>query len=133
MTQASRLGEYLRSMRQARGITVQDVAQMCQMPVSVLLDVEHGDRPDTDTLAALAEGLAMNLVDLHRLAQGELLNLPLLREPMGDVPPVPEEEERSPTLLEAIQGLSPAQLEKVLDYVQLLKLAERGRRHPTPL
>lgn len=132
MTKASRLGEYLRSMRQARGFAVQDVAQMCQLPVSILLDVEHGDRPETEILAALAEGLGVSLVDLHRLAQGESLALPLGPEPLIEA--LAETDlERSPTVLEAVQGLSPAQLEKVLDYIQLLKLAERGKLRATPL
>lgn len=126
MMSASRLGGYLRRMRQERGYTVQDVAQMCQMPVSVLLDVEHGDRPDPETLTALAEGLGMSIVDLHRLAQGEELEQPWIEAPVVEA--APPDPERSPTVLEAIQGLSPAQLDKVLDYIQLLKLAERGRR-----
>ncbi|MNY00045.1 hypothetical protein D3C86_1325250 [compost metagenome] len=39
-----------------------------------------------------------------------------------------DEIERSPTILEAVRGLSPAQIEKVMDYIQLLKLAELGRK-----
>lgn len=135
MSFANPLGEFLRSFRQARGLTAMDVAQRCQIPVSVVLDIEHGDRPDADTMRTLSEGLAIPLVDLHRVAQGETLELPSLG-PLPHVPetvPAPAHEpfeaiERSLTVLEAIRGLSPAQIEKVMDYIQLLKQAEVGRK-----
>ncbi|MNL67028.1 hypothetical protein D3C87_1915790 [compost metagenome] len=91
-------------------------------------------------MRTLSEGLAIPLVDLHRVAQGETVELPGLGP--GPMPPVPEslpasvaapvhedfdEFERSPTILEAVRGLSPAQIEKVMDYIQLLKQAELGR------
>lgn len=129
------LGEYLRSLRQSRDLTAQDVAQRCQVPVSVILNLEHGDTPDDDVLHTLSKGLNIALVDLHRISQGELLPLPELPAPVplmdgpdsGDAPGA----ERPLTILEAIRGLSPAQIEKVMDYVQLLKLAERGGRRTT--
>ena len=37
-------------------------------------------------------------------------------------------QERVDTMLEALRGLNPSQIEKVMDYITLLKLAEKGRR-----
>ncbi|MBO9542352.1 helix-turn-helix transcriptional regulator [bacterium] len=139
MSFANPLGEFLRSFRQARGLTAMDVAQRCQIPVSVVLDIEHGDKPDADTMRTLSEGLAIPLVDLHRVAQGEKVELPAPTMlpavpetvPAAVMPPVHDpfdEIERSPTILEAVRGLSPAQIEKVMDYIQMLKLAELGRK-----
>jgi transcriptional regulator with XRE-family HTH domain len=139
MSFANPLGEFLRSFRQARGLTAMDVAQRCQIPVSAVLDVEHGDKPDSDTMRVLSEGLAIPLVDLHRVAQGEVVELPAPGPlppvtpvmPVSVAPPVRDdfdEIERSPTILEAVRGLSPAQIEKVMDYIQLLKQAEIGRK-----
>lgn len=112
-----------------------DVAQRCQIPVSVVLDLEHGDAADPDMLRILSEGLSLSLVDLHRVAQGEQLPLPsknsqplpLGPEPIEDLSEGPDLD-RSLTVIQAMQGLNAAQIEKVLDYVQLLKQAENGRR-----
>lgn len=128
MSQTNPLGQFLRGYRQANDMTAQDVAQKCQVPVSVVLDVEHGIKPDQDMMRTLSEGLGIPLIDLHRVAQGEPLEIPALI-----AAPLPAEsvlqESDSPTLFSALQGLSPAQIEKVLDYVQLLKQAEVGRRY----
>lgn len=134
MSYASSLGTYLRSYRQASGMTAQDVAQRCQVPVSVILDLEHGDRPDAELMQALSQGLSIPLVDLHRIAQGELPGVPApVAPPAVEAVPEPVEDlDRSPTMLEAVRGLSPAQIEKVMDYIQLLKQAELGRRRATP-
>ncbi len=133
MDLANPLGEYLRSLRQSRSMTAQDIAQRCQLPVSVILDLEHGDKPDDDILHTLSQGLGIPLVDLHRIAQGEPLPLPEVAPVLPTLEPVEDldDENRPMTILEAIRGLSPAQIEKVMDYVQLLKLAERGRRRST--
>lgn len=139
MSFANPLGDFLRAFRQGRGLTAMDVAQRCQIPVSVVLDIEHGDKPDADTFRTLSEGLAIPLVDLHRVAQGETVELPthgMLPHVAEVLPPAAatpiedpfEEIERSPTILEAVRGLSPAQIEKVMDYIQLLKQAELGRK-----
>jgi transcriptional regulator with XRE-family HTH domain len=128
MSPTNSLGTFLRTYRQNGGLTAQDLAQRCQVPVSVILDLEHGDRPEPEHLQALSEGLGIPLVEIHRIAQGEPTaflaptprSLPDL-EPASDL-------DRSPTILEAVQGLSPAQIEKVMDYIQLLKHAEQGRR-----
>lgn len=128
MSQTNFLGEFLRGYRQANDMTAQDVAQRCQIPVSTVLDVEHGVHPDHDLMRTLSEGMGIPLIDLHRVAQGESLEMPSLAPT-----PIPEggalNDSDSPTLYSAMQGLSPAQIEKVLDYVQLLKQAEVGRRH----
>lgn len=135
MSMANPLGEYLRSLRQSRDMTAQDIALRCQIPVSVVLDLEHGDSPDDEVLHTLSKGLGIPLVDLHRISQGEPLPLPELPAPVpmmdGESGDAGDDEERPLTILEAIRGLSPAQIEKVMDYVQLLKLAERGRRRTT--
>lgn len=129
------LGEYLRSLRQSRDMTAQDIAQRCQIPVSVILDLEHGDTPDDDVLHLISRGLNIPLVDLHRISQGEMLPLPELPAPvsLGGEPLAddPLGGDRPMTILEAVRGLTPAQIEKVMDYVQLLKLAERGRPRTT--
>lgn len=131
MELANPLGEYLRSLRQSRDMTAQDIAQRCQIPVSVVLDLEHGDKPDDEVLHTLSQGLGIPLVDLHRIAQGEPLPLPDVAPPLPTMEPPVDEEDRPMTILEAIRGLSPAQIEKVMDYVQLLKLADKGRRRTT--
>lgn len=134
MDLANPLGEYLRSLRQSRDMTAQDIAQRCQIPVSVVLDLEHGDKPDDEVLHTLSQGLGIPLVDLHRIAQGEPLPLPEVAPPLPTLEPsvdLEDEDERPMTILEAIRGLTPAQIEKVMDYVQLVKLAEKGRRRTT--
>lgn len=133
MDLANPLGEYLRSLRQSRSMTAQDIAQRCQLPVSVILNLEHGDMPDDDVLHTLSQGLGIPLIDLHRISQGEPLPLPEVTPAPLDGAAMDEvaNEDRPVTIVEAIRGLSPAQIEKVMDYVQLLKLAERGRRRST--
>ena len=125
MTQANSLGEFLRSYRQANAMTAQDVAQRCQVPVSVVLDIEHGIAPDSDMLRTLSEGMSIPLIDLHRVAQGEYLEIPSSQARTVSV----EGNGDSPTLVSAIEGLNPIQIEKVLDYILLLKQADVGKRY----
>ncbi|MEB3187093.1 MAG: helix-turn-helix transcriptional regulator [bacterium] len=131
MRMVNSLSELLRAVREARNWTVQDLSGRCQVPLSVLLDVEHGEIPDADTLRALAEGLGVRLIDLDRLRAGEPIPVSEATQTLDDLvagePPVPEEE-RPLTILEALRGLNPSQIEKVMDYITLLKLAEKGRR-----
>jgi transcriptional regulator with XRE-family HTH domain len=131
MRMVNSLSELLRAVREARNWTVQDLSGRCQVPLSVLLDVEHGEIPDADTQRALAEGLGVRLIDLDRLRAGEPIPVSEATQTLDQLVegelPVPEEE-RPLTILEALRGLNPSQIEKVMDYITLLKLAEKGRR-----
>jgi transcriptional regulator with XRE-family HTH domain len=133
MRMVSSLSELLRAVREARNWTVQDLSGRCQLPLSLLLDVEHGEVPDGDTLRSLSEGLGVRLVDLDRLRVGEPIPVSEATHALDAI--VSEEtpladEDRPLTILEALRGLNPSQIEKVMDYISLLKQAEKGRRRP---
>ncbi len=132
MRMVNSLSELLRAVREARNWTVQDLSGRCQVPLSLLLDIEHGEIPDSDTLRALAEGLGVRLIDLDRLRVGEPIPVTEATQTLDALvsseAPTADEEERPLTILEALRGLNPSQIEKVMDYITLLKLAEKGRR-----
>lgn len=111
------LADFLKQYRQDNGLTVQDLAQRCQIPMATLMGLELGDRPLDEDLEALARGLDMTLQTIRRASVGE----PVLAPP----PPAETPTERPATLLEAIRGLTPSQIEKVKDFIAYLRWAER--------
>lgn len=111
------LSEFLRQYRQANGLTVQELAMRCQIPMSTLMGLEYGDRPTDEDLEAIARGVDLPLRTVLRASLGEQVDM---RLPATEPPA-----ERPSTLLEAIQGLSPSQIEKVKDFILYLRWAER--------
>lgn len=117
------LGEFLREYRNTHQMTMMDLAQRCQVNMSAIMGVEQGDRADPELVKALAEGLHMTVDDLRRIERGDRLTLTI----QDTFAPVATADTQQ-ALQDAIHELSDAQAEKVLDFITLLKLAERGRR-----
>jgi transcriptional regulator with XRE-family HTH domain len=111
------LSDFLRQYRQEHDLTVQELAQRCQIPMATLIGLEYGDRPTDEDLEAIARGIDLPLRTLVRASIGEAVEI---RLPAHESP-----SERPSTLLEAIQGLTPSQIEKAKDYIQYLRWAER--------
>lgn len=67
----TRLGERLRQLRRARGLTLQDVASRAGLAVSTVSKVERGlMAPTYDRFSQLAEGLGVDIAELFS-EQGE--------------------------------------------------------------
>jgi len=111
------LSEFLRQYRQEHGLTVQELAMICQIPMATVMGLEYGDRPQEEDLEAIARGLEMPLSTIRRASLGEPIPM-AVTEPEVDG-------ERPMTLLEAIQGLSPTQIEKTKDFIRFLRWAEK--------
>jgi len=116
-TPQNALSEFLRQYRHEHGLTVQELAMRCQIPMATVISLEYGDRPQEEDLEAIARGLEMPLSTIRRASLGEPIPM---REPEGD-----GDGARPMTLLEAIQGLSPTQIEKTKDYIRFLRWAEK--------
>ena len=116
-TPQNALSEFLRQYRHEHGLTVQELAMRCQIPMATVMGLEYGDRPQEEDLEAIARGLEMPLSTIRRASLGEPIPM---REPEGD-----GDGDRPMTLLEAIQGLSPTQIEKTKDYIRFLRWAEK--------
>ncbi len=116
-TPQNALSEFLRQYRQTNGLTVQELAQICQIPMATVMGLEYGDRPQEEDLEAIARGLEMPLSTIRRASLGE---------PVPMVPAAPSSDGPRPsTLLDAIQGLSPTQIEKTKDYIRFLRWTEQ--------
>jgi transcriptional regulator with XRE-family HTH domain len=113
-TPQNALSEFLRQYRHTNGLTVQELAQICQIPMATVIGLEYGDRPQEEDLEAIARGLEMPLSTIRRASLGE----PVPAPPSADGP-------RPSTLLEAIQGLSPLQIEKTKDYIRFLRWTDQ--------
>lgn len=114
-TPQNALSEFLRQYRQSHGLTVQELAMRCQIPMATVMGLEYGDRPQEEDLEAIARGLEMPLSTIRRASLGEPIPV---REAEADG-------DRPMTLLEAIQGLSPTQIERTKDYIRFLRWAEK--------
>lgn len=110
------LSDFLRHYRHAHGLTVQELAQRCQMPMAILMGLEYGDRPTDEDLENIARGVDMPLRTVLRASLGEPVE--------ALVPEVAPTPERPSTLQDAIQGLSPSQIEKAKDFILYLRWAE---------
>lgn len=110
------LSEFLRQYRHAHGLTVQELAQRCQMPMAILMGLEYGDRPTDEDLENIARGVDLPLRTVLRASLGEQVETRL--------PEATPAAERPSTLLEAIQGLSPSQIEKAKEFILYLRWAE---------
>lgn len=61
----SSIGETLRQMRQARGLTLNELARRCDLAPSTLSKIENGQMsPTYDTILSLGEGLEVDVADL---------------------------------------------------------------------
>ena len=62
---ASSIGDTLRRMRQARGLTLNELARRCDLAPSTLSKIENGQMsPTYDTILSLGEGLEVDVADL---------------------------------------------------------------------
>lgn len=58
-------GEHVRVLREMRELTIQDLANLCEVPRSTLSRIEHGKQnPTVFFLLRLAEALEVSLSDL---------------------------------------------------------------------
>lgn len=87
------LGEQIRQAREAKSLSIRDVAEQTGIGRSTLLDLEQGNvaSPNPTTLATLAEQLDLNLADLYATAgyaspKGLPAFTPYLRSKYGDLP-----------------------------------------------
>lgn len=120
-TPQNALSEFLRQYRHENGLTVQELAMRCGIPMATVIGLEYGDRPQEEDLEAIARGLEMPLSTIRRASLGEPV-------PMRGPAPDPGEAltpVRPSTLLEAIQGLTPTQIEKTKDYIRFLRWSEQ--------
>lgn len=121
--ETSSLGSYLQAYRSQQRLTLQELAELCQLSIATLLDVEQGAKADPDTMRALSEGLEVSLEELYRVASGgHQVSLTTIASEPGE-----EWSGFATTLAQAAKDLSLQQLRQVVDYIGLLKLAERGR------
>lgn len=112
------LSEFLRQYRHDHGLTVQELAMRCQIPMATVMGLEYGDPPQDEDLEALARGLEMSLGTIRRASLGDPVPMPTT----GLAPT----DDRPATLLEAIQGLTPTQIEKAKDYIRFLRWSDRA-------
>lgn len=117
-TPQNALAEFLRLYRHEHGLTVQELAIRCQIPMATVMSLEYGDRPQEEDLEALARGLEMPLGTIRRASLGE----PVPETAFRPSAPGPE---AASTLLDAIQGLNPAQIEKTKEFIRFLRWAEQ--------
>ncbi|HMH23273.1 MAG TPA: helix-turn-helix transcriptional regulator [Puia sp.] len=60
-------GKYVKHLREAKGLTLEEVALRCKMDDSNISKIEHGKRDSSlTTMAQLAHGLGMTLQELFR-------------------------------------------------------------------
>ncbi len=116
-TPQNALSEFLRQYREDNGLTVQDLAQRCQIPMAKVIGLEYGDRPMDEDLEALARGLDMTLSTVRRASLGEPVP--------GSRAELASKADRPATLGEAIQDLTPSQIEKTKDFIQFLRWSDR--------
>ena len=132
-TPPNALPEFLRQYRQTHGLTVQELAMRCQIPMATLMGLEYGDRPEEEDLEAIARGLELPLPMVRRASLGEPMPVPespyasLFEEETATPDPLelPRPDDRATTLLEAIQGLTPSQIEKTKDFIRFLRWSEQ--------
>lgn len=120
-TPQNALSEFLRQYRHTHGLTVQELAMRCQIPMATVMGLEYGDRPQEEDLEAIARGLEMPLSTIRRASLGEPIPM---SAPASDHPDG-HEADRPMTLLEAIQGLSPSQIDKTKDFIRFLRWSEQ--------
>ena len=91
--QAKRLGKYLRTVRETKGMSARQMARASGLAHPTILRIEHGEfhEPSPHKLAALADVLELPLADLYAqagyVAPHELPNFtPYLRAKYGDLP-----------------------------------------------
>jgi len=132
-TPPNALPEFLRQYRHTHGLTVQELAMRCQIPMATLMGLEYGDRPQEEDLEALARGLELPLPMVRRASLGEAMPVPESPYPAAfegdgeteDALELPRPDDRATTLLEAIQGLSPSQIEKTKDFIRFLRWSDQ--------
>lgn len=127
------LPEFLRQYRKTHGLTVQELAMRCQIPMATLMGLEYGDRPNEDDLEAIARGLELPLGLVRRVSLGEAVAVPeasfdgafeaetALHDPLD----LPRSDDRASTLLEAIQGLTPSQIERTKEFIRFLRWCDQ--------
>lgn len=98
-TKLQALGDQIRQAREAKTLSIRDVADRTGIGRSTLLDLEQGKvaSPNPTTLASLAELLDLDLADLYATAgytspQGLPAFTPYLRSKYGDLPPAAQAE-----------------------------------------
>lgn len=113
--QVDRLGDYLRTKRQAAGLTSYQLAERAGVDQSSIVRIERGDiaRPKFKTLTKLAKALDLNVAEDPRLS-GYLT--------ATDLPPL------KPYLRTRYHELSEADIEKIEAYA-----AELAKRHGATL
>jgi transcriptional regulator with XRE-family HTH domain len=123
------LSEFLRRYRQENYLTVQELAMRCGIPMATVIGLEYGDRPQEEDLEAIARGLEMPLSTIRRASLGEAIPM---KESVADHDGDREVDlpgalmsGRPSTLSEAIQGLTPSQIEKTKDYIRFLRWSEQ--------
>lgn len=128
-TPENALSEFLRQYRHENRLTVQELAMRCGIPMATVIGLEYGDRPQEEDLEAIARGLEMPLSTIRRASLGEAV--PMKETAAGhdgdlttDLPVVLPGD-RPSTLLDAIQGLTPTQIEKTKEYIRFLRWAEQ--------
>src|SRR5690242_13011488 len=91
--QAKRLGDYLRSAREQKGLSAREMAKQSGLKKTTVLRIERGEfrEPSAHKLAALADSLALPLADLYAqagyVAPAELPNFNgYLRAKYGHLP-----------------------------------------------
>ena len=93
------LGEQIRAAREAKSLSIRDVAEQASLGRSTLLDLEQGRvaSPNPTTLASLATVLDLHLADLYATAgytppTALPAFTPYLRSKYGDLPPAAQAE-----------------------------------------
>jgi transcriptional regulator with XRE-family HTH domain len=67
------IGNVFRRLRRERGITLRELAELAQVSVPYLSEIERGRKEaSSEVLAAAAHALGLGLGDLLSLAHGEL-------------------------------------------------------------
>ena len=128
-TPENALSEFLRQYRHENRLTVQELAMRCGIPMATVIGLEYGDRPQEEDLEAIARGLEMPLSTIRRASLGEPIPMkgPAADhdgEHAGELPGTLSGD-RPSTLLDAIQGLTPTQIDKTKDYIRFLRWSEQ--------